>query len=55
MDLLLKMIHMILGVASPELRKMLVDWVNEFEKKAAATPNPWDDILAKLLKAVIAG
>ena len=53
MKALLQILGMVLGAATPELRKMLVEWVAEFKEKAAKTPNPWDDMLAALLEALI--
>lgn len=55
MDVLLKILGMLISVASPELRKMLEEWILEFEAKAKETDNPWDDMLAAVLKAIIVG
>lgn len=52
---LLRLISLIIGVASPELRKMLTDLLDQAEAKAKATKNPWDDILVGLLKQLLLG
>lgn len=44
----------IMELVSPELRKLLVDFVLDLEVKAAATPNPWDDVLVLVLKKMLA-
>lgn len=41
--------------ASPHIRRMIYDWVTDFQKKAAETPNKWDDILADALYDVLVG
>jgi len=53
MDFVSKMVDMIIQAASPELRKILNKWILDFETKAAETPNPWDDKLAAILKAIL--
>ena len=55
MAVLLNILKMVIGVASPEIREMLKAWIVEFQTKAAETPNPWDDLLALILKAIIVG
>jgi len=52
---ILKLIGLIIGVASPELRKMLEQWITQLEQQAKATKNPWDDILVAMLKHLILG
>ena len=49
-----ELIQKILEFVSPELRKFLVNAILEFEEKAKATDNLWDDVLAFLLKKVFA-
>ena len=44
------MLKKIMEFVSPELRKLQVDFVLDLEAKAAATPNPWDDVLVFVLK-----
>ena len=48
------MIKKIMEFVSPELRKLLIDFVLDLEVKAAATPNPWDDVLVFILKKMLA-
>lgn len=50
---LLRLISLIVGSASPELRAMIKEWVLELEKRAKATPNPFDDVLVGLIKVVL--
>ena len=52
---ILRLITLIFGVASPELRKMLEQWLTQLEQQAKATKNPWDDILVALLKQLLLG
>jgi len=49
-----KMVQIIAKQISPELRKLVVDFVLEFEQKAASTSNPWDNVLAYVLKVLLA-
>lgn len=48
-----KLIQLVLSVASPEIRKMCCEMLKEMEAKAAATDNPWDDVLVQLLQTVL--
>ena len=43
----------LLEFVSPELRKLLVDFVLDLEAKAKLTPNPWDDVLVMVLKKLV--
>lgn len=52
---ILRLLKLILSVASPELRKMLEQFLDQLEKQAKATKNPWDDILVALLRQLILG
>ncbi len=52
---ILRLIALIVGVASPEIRKMLEQWLNQLEAQAKKTANPWDDVLVALLKTLILG
>lgn len=49
-----EIIQKILEFVSPEIRKALVAFVLDLDKKAKATPNLWDDVLVFLLKKVFA-
>ena len=50
-----RLIGLIVAVASPELRKALKEWLDILEKRAAETPNPWDDILVAMLRTILLG
>lgn len=50
---ILRMIVLVVGAASPEIRESLDTWIRELAEKARATPNPMDDILVGLLKALL--
>lgn len=52
---ILRLIGLIISVASPELRKSLEDWIIKLEVQAKATKNPWDDVLVAMLKHLILG
>ncbi|MBA7546028.1 hypothetical protein ES705_38411 [subsurface metagenome] len=52
---LLRLIGMIVNVASPELRKVLEEWLTNLETQAKKTSNPWDDILVAMLKSLLLG
>ncbi len=50
---ILRLITLVVGSASPELRKIIKEWVLELEKRAKETPNPFDDVLVGLIKIVL--
>lgn len=52
---LLRLITMVVTVMSPELRKVLEDWISTLEAQAKNTDNPWDDILVGMLKTLLLG
>jgi hypothetical protein len=52
---ILRLIALIVTVASPELRKALVEWIKVLETNARQTANPWDDILVAMLKTLLLG
>lgn len=47
-----KILPMLISVLSPSLKDMLCKFVDEFEIKAKATANDWDDVAAYLLKSL---
>ena len=53
MDWFAQVLRLILTQATPEVRKLACDAISDLEEKAHATPNPWDDLLALLLKGVM--
>ncbi len=52
---ILRLISLVVTVASPELRKILEDWLSTLEAQAKKTANPWDDILVAMLKTILLG
>jgi len=50
---ILRLVGLIVGVASPELRVMLDQWLEQLDDQAKKTPNPWDDILVGMLKSIL--
>jgi len=51
--ILTRLIPLLYSVITPALREMLMEFLNEFEKKAKQTPNPWDDLIADVLKSIL--
>ena len=49
---LAKWVAFLLPMVTPEIRKMAEKFIAEFEVKAKATPNIWDDALVDILKAL---
>ena len=52
---ILRLIGLVVTVASPELRKMLTEWIETLEVNAKKTANPWDDVLVSMLKTLLLG
>jgi len=52
---ILRLIGLIVTVASPELQKALEQWLGQLEEQAKKTANPWDDILVGMLKTLLLG
>ncbi len=52
---ILRLIGLVVTVASPELRAMLTEWLQTLEANAKKTANPWDDILVAMLKTLMLG
>lgn len=50
---LLRIITLVVGSASPQLRALIRDWVKDLESRAKETPNPFDDVLVGLIKIVL--
>jgi hypothetical protein len=49
----MRLLQIILATSTPAIIESLREMVAEFKKKAAATPNPVDDILAGFLEALV--
>lgn len=52
-DLLFRIIDMLLKVASPEIIKAIQLAVDDMVKQAMKTSNPFDDVFAGLLQALV--
>jgi len=52
---ILQLIGLIIGVASPELRAMLSQWLEQLAAQAKKTANPWDDMLVGMLTTILLG
>lgn len=48
-----KLIGLVVPVVTPALRDMLTESLNKLEEAAKKTPNPWDDVLVDMLKAIM--
>jgi len=44
---------MVVSIMTPALREALCTFAKEFKTKATETDNPWDDVVADLLLAVL--
>ena len=51
--ILLSLIVGVLENASPMIIESIKGWVKDLKAKAAATPNPWDDVLASFLEKIV--
>lgn len=52
MNILLKVLPFIISQATPLIKDTLVSFILDMEKKAAATPNDFDNYLVDFLKAL---
>lgn len=43
----------ILGQMSPVLRESVILWLDDMQKRAAETPNPWDDMFVSFLRILL--
>ncbi|GAH91451.1 unnamed protein product [marine sediment metagenome] len=50
-----KLIGLVIGVVSPELRTGVARLLDKLEEQAKRTANPWDDILVAMLKQIMTG
>lgn len=53
MSIIQRVLDLILKNLTPDIKKAIVAMVLDLEKAAAATKNPYDDMLIKLLKAIL--
>lgn len=52
-NFLAKIIQVLLGVVSPELKKYMGEGINALYKKAKGTDNPVDDVLVEALATLL--
>lgn len=52
---ILRLIGLVVTVASPAIRKDLETYLNQLEASAKKTENPWDDIFVDMLKTLMLG
>jgi len=52
-SLIMRLILMVVSIMTPALREALCTFAKEFKTKATETDNPWDDVVADLLLAVL--
>lgn len=50
-----RLIGLVIGVVSPEIRTGVKELLDILEKKAKQTANPWDDILVAMLRQIMTG
>lgn len=50
---LLRIVGLVIGQISPELRNGMITFVKNLEAQAKKTPNPWDDIFVDILRSVL--
>ena len=53
MNIIAEIIKKVIGLISPELRGILVSAIDQLDKKAKETSNPYDDIIVMILKALL--
>ena len=51
--ILVTVLKLILDNMSTQLRQMIVDAITSWEKVAAQTASPWDDLLVRILKVAL--
>lgn len=52
-DLLLNVLRSILLKATPDVRQKLTQLLDDWEEKAKATPNPFDDLLVFVVRGLL--
>lgn len=51
-SVMVQMLPLLIERITPMLREQIVSFVNSFAEQAEQSPNPYDDILADLLKTL---
>lgn len=54
-DWIFRILVLVIGVVSPEIRTGVTELLDKLEAQAKKTANPWDDILVALLKQIMTG
>lgn len=49
---IMKVILLVISSATPDIKNSIVEWLDDLEVRAKATPNPIDDVLVGLLKTI---
>jgi len=52
--ILFKILAAVLKAISPQVRALIVVFIENLEVEAPKTPNPWDDLLVLVLKVLLA-
>lgn len=52
-DWIFRMITLVVGAASPEIRESVTSLIKALDERAKATPNPIDDVFVGLLKVIL--
>jgi len=50
-----RLISLVIGVVSPEIRTGVAELLDKLEAQAKKTTNPWDDMLVAMLKEIMTG
>ena len=51
--LLVMVLMGVIGVATPEIKKLLEEFILRLWEKAKATPNPFDNMLVKIIAGIL--
>jgi len=51
--IVLKVVSNVIDKATPAIRQDIVNLVDSIDEKAKQTPNPFDDVLVDLLRAIL--
>ncbi len=54
LSVIAKFLGLVLPLVTPELRKMLEEFIIKFHEKSLETDNPWDDMLSGFLMKLFA-
>jgi hypothetical protein len=52
-EIVLKVVSNVIDKATPAIRQDIVNLVDSIDEKAKQTPNPFDDVLVDLLRAIL--